>query len=59
MDPDENPQLLDDVITRLGSIELELANLSADIGQVRTQGVELQKEIEAVKRAVEEIDPIL
>jgi len=59
MEPDEISLLLEQVIARLESIELELDRLSVDVGQVQAQGVEIGEEIESVKRAVEAIDPIL
>ncbi len=59
MNPDRIANLLEDVIARLDSIELELERLSVDVGQVQAQGVELGEEVESVKRAVDAIDPIL
>lgn len=59
MDSDRIVELLERVVSRLDDLQGEVDRLSVEVSQVRIQGDELIDEVESVKRAVDEIDPIL
>jgi|GEM_PF-4098176 len=59
MDSDPIVEMLEQVLSRLDDLERDVGGLSAGVDQVRIQGDELFEEIQSVKRAVDQIDPIL